>query len=40
MGHTGLRRGARRAGDGPVGGVWPTDHAAVVVDLSDELDAE
>ncbi|MFJ3893022.1 endonuclease/exonuclease/phosphatase family protein [Streptomyces sp. NPDC090083] len=29
-------RGARRAGDGPVGGVWPTDHAAVVVDLSDE----
>ncbi|GHE43100.1 hypothetical protein GCM10018785_10980 [Streptomyces longispororuber] len=25
----------RRAGDGPVGGVWPSDHAAVVVDLAD-----
>ncbi|MFI1013894.1 endonuclease/exonuclease/phosphatase family protein [Streptomyces sp. NPDC020965] len=23
----------RRAGDGPVGGVWPSDHAAVVADL-------
>ncbi|MEV6481292.1 endonuclease/exonuclease/phosphatase family protein [Streptomyces sp. NPDC051576] len=28
-------RGVRRAGDGPVDGVWPSDHAAVVVDLSD-----
>jgi endonuclease/exonuclease/phosphatase family metal-dependent hydrolase len=28
-------RGVRRAGDGPVDGVWPTDHAAVVVELSD-----
>ncbi|AKZ56353.1 Endonuclease/exonuclease/phosphatase [Streptomyces ambofaciens ATCC 23877] len=26
-------RAARRAGDGPVDGVWPSDHAAVVVDL-------
>ncbi|MEU9730677.1 endonuclease/exonuclease/phosphatase family protein [Streptomyces sp. NPDC048002] len=26
-------RGARRAGDRPVDGVWPSDHAAVVVDL-------
>ncbi len=34
LGHV---RGVRRAGDGPVDGVWPTDHAAVVVDLSDEL---
>ncbi|MEV0735347.1 endonuclease/exonuclease/phosphatase family protein [Streptomyces sp. NPDC050549] len=32
LGHV---RGVRRAGDGPVDGVWPTDHAAVVVDLSD-----
>ncbi|MFD1830608.1 endonuclease/exonuclease/phosphatase family protein [Streptomyces desertarenae] len=24
----------RRAGDGPVGGVWPSDHAAVVADLA------
>jgi endonuclease/exonuclease/phosphatase family metal-dependent hydrolase len=26
-------RTARRAGDGPVEGVWPSDHAAVVVEL-------
>ncbi|MFE9624515.1 endonuclease/exonuclease/phosphatase family protein [Streptomyces sp. NPDC006527] len=26
-------RAVRRAGDGPVEGVWPSDHAAVVVDL-------
>ncbi|GGN14929.1 endonuclease/exonuclease/phosphatase family protein [Streptomyces fuscichromogenes] len=26
---------ARRAGAGPVDGVWPSDHAAVVADLSD-----
>lgn len=25
----------RRAGDGPVDGVWPSDHAAVVADLAD-----
>ncbi|WP_052850607.1 endonuclease/exonuclease/phosphatase family protein [Streptomyces avicenniae] len=25
----------RRTGDGPVGGVWPSDHAAVVADLTD-----
>ncbi|WP_328657982.1 endonuclease/exonuclease/phosphatase family protein [Streptomyces sp. NBC_00334] len=25
----------RRSGDGPVDGVWPSDHAAVVVDLAD-----
>jgi endonuclease/exonuclease/phosphatase family metal-dependent hydrolase len=27
-------RGVRRAGDVPVDGVWPSDHAAVVADLS------
>ncbi|MFF8972264.1 endonuclease/exonuclease/phosphatase family protein [Streptomyces sp. NPDC014995] len=27
-------RRIRRAGDGPVGGVWPSDHAAVVADLA------
>jgi endonuclease/exonuclease/phosphatase family metal-dependent hydrolase len=27
-------RAVRRAGDGPVGGVWPSDHAAVVADLA------
>ena len=27
--------GVRRAGDGPVDGVWPSDHAAVVADLAD-----
>ncbi|MER5752382.1 endonuclease/exonuclease/phosphatase family protein [Streptomyces sp. NPDC002088] len=26
-------RAIRRAGDGPVDGVWPSDHAAVVADL-------
>jgi len=26
----------RRAGDGPVDGIWPTDHAAVVADLATE----
>ena len=26
----------RRAGDGPVGGVWPSDHAAVLADLAAE----
>jgi endonuclease/exonuclease/phosphatase family metal-dependent hydrolase len=26
----------RRAGDGPVGGTWPSDHAAVVADLASE----
>lgn len=30
----GTVRGVRRAGDGPVDGVWPSDHAAVVADLS------
>jgi endonuclease/exonuclease/phosphatase family metal-dependent hydrolase len=29
----------RRAGDGPVDGVWPSDHAAVVADLSDSADS-
>ncbi|WP_149825143.1 endonuclease/exonuclease/phosphatase family protein [Streptomyces tailanensis] len=28
-------RGVRRVGDAPVDGVWPSDHAAVVADLSD-----
>ncbi|MFR9675997.1 endonuclease/exonuclease/phosphatase family protein [Streptomyces sp. TR02-1] len=32
LGHV---RGVRRAGDGPVGGVWPSDHAAVVAELGD-----
>ncbi|MFF9285819.1 endonuclease/exonuclease/phosphatase family protein [Streptomyces griseosporeus] len=27
--------GAWRAGDGPVDGVWPSDHAAVVAELAD-----
>jgi endonuclease/exonuclease/phosphatase family metal-dependent hydrolase len=27
-------RGVRRAGAGPVDGVWPSDHAAVVADLT------
>ncbi|MCI0383310.1 endonuclease/exonuclease/phosphatase family protein [Streptomyces sp. CNQ085] len=26
----------RRAGDGPVAGIWPSDHAAVVADLAPE----
>lgn len=28
-------RSARRAGDGPIDGVWPSDHAAVVAELAD-----
>ncbi|MGC9494929.1 endonuclease/exonuclease/phosphatase family protein [Streptomyces sp. WG7] len=32
-GGLGRVRAARRAGDGPVDGVWPSDHAAVVADL-------
>jgi endonuclease/exonuclease/phosphatase family metal-dependent hydrolase len=28
-------RAVRRAGDGPVEGVWPSDHAAVLADLRD-----
>lgn len=28
-------RTVRRAGDGPVDGVWPSDHAAVVADLAE-----
>ncbi|MFI1734264.1 endonuclease/exonuclease/phosphatase family protein [Streptomyces acidicola] len=31
LGHV---RAVRRAGDGPVDGVWPSDHAAVVADLA------
>ncbi|MFC7310088.1 endonuclease/exonuclease/phosphatase family protein [Streptomyces monticola] len=33
---TGLGRvlSVRRAGDGPVGGVWPSDHAAVLAELA------
>jgi endonuclease/exonuclease/phosphatase family metal-dependent hydrolase len=30
----GTVRAVRRAGDGPVDGVWPSDHAAVVADLN------
>ncbi|WP_216591014.1 endonuclease/exonuclease/phosphatase family protein [Streptomyces brasiliscabiei] len=32
LGHV---RAVRRAGDAPVGGVWPSDHMAVVADLAD-----
>lgn len=32
-GRPGSVRAVRRAGHGPVDGVWPSDHAAVVVDL-------
>ena len=32
LGHV---RSVRRVGDGPVDGVWPSDHAAVTVDLAD-----
>ncbi|MGI5376167.1 endonuclease/exonuclease/phosphatase family protein [Streptomyces sp. CA-251387] len=32
LGHV---RSVRRAGDGPVDGIWPSDHAAVVADLGD-----
>ncbi|GAA3447754.1 endonuclease/exonuclease/phosphatase family protein [Planomonospora venezuelensis] len=35
-GGLGRVRSVRRAGDGPVGGVWPSDHAAVVADLAVE----
>lgn len=31
LGHV---RSVRRTGDGPVNGVWPSDHAAVVADLA------
>ncbi|MFF3503745.1 endonuclease/exonuclease/phosphatase family protein [Streptomyces sp. NPDC003247] len=34
-GTPGRVRAVRRAGDGPVDGVWPSDHAAVVADLTD-----
>ncbi|GGS12291.1 metal-dependent hydrolase [Streptomyces aureoverticillatus] len=33
-GGLGAVRSVRRAGDGPVDGVWPSDHAAVVADLA------
>ncbi|MBC2907226.1 endonuclease/exonuclease/phosphatase family protein [Streptomyces cupreus] len=33
LGGPGSVRNVRRAGDRPVDGVWPSDHAAVVVDL-------
>ncbi|MEU3458820.1 endonuclease/exonuclease/phosphatase family protein [Streptomyces sp. NPDC006733] len=33
-GDRGRIRGARRAADRPVGGVWPSDHAAVVAELA------
>ncbi|WP_327345179.1 endonuclease/exonuclease/phosphatase family protein [Streptomyces europaeiscabiei] len=32
-------RAVRRAGDGPVDGVWPSDHMAVVADLADGAEA-
>jgi len=32
-GGLGRVRDVRRAGDGPVDGTWPSDHAAVVADL-------
>lgn len=35
VGGLGHVRGVRRAGDGPIDGVWPSDHAAVVADLGD-----
>ncbi|WP_432193008.1 endonuclease/exonuclease/phosphatase family protein [Streptomyces sp. bgisy027] len=35
LGHV---RAVRRAGDGPVDGVWPSDHAAVVADLAGSPD--
>ncbi|NEC77556.1 endonuclease, partial [Streptomyces rochei] len=31
----GTVRAVRLAGDHPVDGVWPSDHAAVVADLDD-----
>jgi endonuclease/exonuclease/phosphatase family metal-dependent hydrolase len=36
-GGLGRVRGVRRAGDGPVDGVWPSDHAAVVAFLEGAL---
>ena len=39
-GGLGRVRAVRRAGDGPVDGVWPSDHAAVVADLANEQAAE
>lgn len=30
----GLPRAARRAGDAPVDGIWPSDHAAVIAELA------
>ena len=36
IGGRGGVRGAHLAGAAPVDGVWPSDHAAVVADLSDE----
>ncbi|MER7829803.1 endonuclease/exonuclease/phosphatase family protein [Streptomyces sp. NPDC095602] len=38
-GGLGAVRSVRRAGDGPVAGVWPSDHAAVLADLRDHSDA-
>ncbi|MEV5428478.1 endonuclease/exonuclease/phosphatase family protein [Streptomyces sp. NPDC052701] len=37
-GGLGRVRSARRAGDGPVDGVWPSDHTAVVADLAGPAD--
>lgn len=37
-GGLGAVRSVRRAGDGPVAGVWPSDHAAVLADLRDPVD--
>ncbi|AXK37870.1 endonuclease [Streptomyces armeniacus] len=36
----GAVRAVRRAGDAPVGGVWPSDHAAVVATLAADRDAD
>lgn len=33
-GGIGSVRAARRAGDAPVGGVWPSDHTAVIAELA------
>ncbi|MFG3550174.1 endonuclease/exonuclease/phosphatase family protein [Streptomyces sp. NPDC047725] len=38
-GGAGRVRTVRRAGAGPVDGVWPSDHAAVVADLDDGVPA-
>lgn len=37
-GGPGRVRSARRAGHGPVDGVWPSDHAAVVAELAGTMD--